>query len=220
MLPILEFLLFAGALVFLALPVLLSWRLVFLCVYQRADPPLADGELPRAAVILPLRGADASLGLCLRGLLDQDYPQFSLHIVIDSPLDPAWNLVDQVLAGGHGPHVNVRVDALLQPLATCTLKISALIQAVTGLDESVQVIAIIDADVNPPRTWLRTLVAPLADPQVGGRRGCAGTPRGNLPGVPWCGSCGTPGLWRKCMLLAIRGEERWRCPPACSARTS
>jgi hypothetical protein len=167
MLSILEFLLFAGVVLFLGLPVIWGWRLVFLYLRQHDDASLAEGELPRAAVILPLRGADLSLRQCLRGLLDQDYPQFTLHIVVDSQADPAWNLVHQILAEGHGPQVNVHVDTLNEPSATCTLKVSSLIQAVTGLDESVQVIAMIDADVIPSRTWLRTLVTPLADPQVG-----------------------------------------------------
>src|SRR5262249_16915997 len=36
---------------------------------------------------------------------------------------------------------------------------------------SVQVIAFLDADAVPPRNWLRLLVAPFADPRVGGVTG-------------------------------------------------
>jgi cellulose synthase/poly-beta-1,6-N-acetylglucosamine synthase-like glycosyltransferase len=46
-----------------------------------------------------------------------------------------------------------------------------LIQAVTALDRSHEVIAFCDADVLPHRTWLRELVAPLLDPEVGATTG-------------------------------------------------
>jgi hypothetical protein len=171
MLTLAEFVLFALVAFFLALPVVWAWRLVLLYVFREADPPLAEADLPRVAVILPLRGADPSLHGCLRGLLEQDYPRYSLRIVIDSLTDPAWDLVPQFLAEGHGPNVDVRVSALRRPCDTCTLKPSAQMQAVAELDESVEVIALIDADAVPPRNWLRTLVAPLADPRVGGATG-------------------------------------------------
>src|SRR5262249_46351356 len=47
------------------------------------------------------------------------------------------------------------------------LKSSALIQALSGLDESIQAVALIDADVVPYRNWLRDLMRPFADPKVG-----------------------------------------------------
>jgi hypothetical protein len=167
MLAIPELMLLAAVAWFLAVPLVWGWRLVFLFLFTEADSPVADADLPRAAVILPLRGADPSLRACLRGLLNQDYPRFSLHIVVDSRADPAWDLVHEVLAEGRGAATEVHVDTLRQPCATCTLKISSLIQAVAGLDKSVQVIAMIDGDAIPPRTWLRSLVAPLADERVG-----------------------------------------------------
>jgi hypothetical protein len=63
------------------------------------------------------------------------------------------------------------VGTLAQPCGTCSLKISAQIQAVRELDETVEVIALIDADAVPARNWLRTLVAPLADARTGGVTG-------------------------------------------------
>jgi hypothetical protein len=171
MLTLPELLLLAYVAFFLALPVFWGWRLALLYVFRPAAPPLADADLPSVAVILPLRGADPSLRGCLGGLLDQDYPRYSVRIVIDSLADPAWDLVPEILAGGHGPHVDVRVTTRTEACDTCTLKISAQIQAVAELDESVEVVALIDADAVPPRNWLRTLVAPLADPRVGGVTG-------------------------------------------------
>ncbi len=59
----------------------------------RESPPCA-----KTAVILCLRGSDPFLADCLQGLLHQDYPCYDVRIVIDSPDDPAWGTVEQVVA--------------------------------------------------------------------------------------------------------------------------
>ncbi len=50
---------------------------------------------------------------------------------------------------------------------TCSLKCSSLAEAVDQLDPSYEVIAFLDGDAPPHRTWLRELVEPLADPTIG-----------------------------------------------------
>jgi cellulose synthase/poly-beta-1,6-N-acetylglucosamine synthase-like glycosyltransferase len=162
-----ETLLFALSAIFLGLPLWWMWRLVGAYLFRPADPPLPEDRLPSAVVILPLRGADPSLRDCLCGLLAQDYPRYSIRIIIDSPDDPAWDLAREVLSEGHRRDVDVRLSGLERPCDTCSLKISAQLQAVAELDDSVEVVALIDADAVPPRDWLRTLVTPLADPRVG-----------------------------------------------------
>src|SRR4051812_44958773 len=98
MLTLSEMVLFALTAFFLALPVWWQLRLIWLYWFRPADPPLLEAELPEVAVLLPLRGADPSLRDCLRGLLRQDYPRYSVRIIIDSPQDPAWELVRSILA--------------------------------------------------------------------------------------------------------------------------
>lgn len=164
-------LLFAGTLIFLLLPVLMAWRLVGQIVFRPSDPALPEDQLPPVAVVLPLRGADPSLSDCLRGLLQQDYPRYTLRIVIDSLEDPAWEVVPEILASGHGSNVEVRVATVRERCSTCTLKISAQMQAVAELEPEYTIIAMADADAVPPRQWLRWLVAPFADPTVGGVSG-------------------------------------------------
>ncbi len=161
-----ELALFSLLSVFLTLPVLWAWRFVGAYLF-RSDCPNGDSELPHAAVILPLRGADPYLCQCLRALLHQDYPYYQVCIIIDGPEDPAWAVVQQALAEGTGSHVEVRVTSLRYPLATCSLKVSAQIQAIAELEDDIEVIALIDADAQPARNWLRSLVGPLADPRVG-----------------------------------------------------
>jgi cellulose synthase/poly-beta-1,6-N-acetylglucosamine synthase-like glycosyltransferase len=130
----------------------------------RESPPCA-----KTAVILCLRGSDPFLADCLQGLLHQDYPCYDVRIVIDSPDDPAWGTVERVVA--HRGAANVQVRALTERRPTCSLKCSSLVQATSELDDSYEIIALVDADVVPHPTWLRELVAPLADERVAATTG-------------------------------------------------
>ena len=125
----------------------------------------ADADCPSALVILCLRGADPSLGNCLTGLLNQNYPQFDVLIVVDDPADEAWQAAHELVAANGA--TNVRIEALRHRPTTCGLKCAALVQAWSQVDERYAVVATIDADVVPHSTWLRELVAPFADPRVG-----------------------------------------------------
>lgn len=172
------------------------WGLVGLTVYsavfalitvinmlaKRRLPSSTDDDLPKVAILLSLRGADPSLATCLRRLLDQDYPQYDLKIAVDSENDPAWRTVQTVLRETKATNVVVR--PLERRLTTCSLKCSALVQLVDDLDGSHKVIALADADLVCHRTWLRELVSPLLDPQIGVTYGN----RWFMPTRGWMGS--------------------------------
>src|SRR5580700_9528897 len=134
------------ALFFLGLQLVWAWR--FAACYPAKEPADADSEdWPRAAVVLSVRGADPSLVECLRRLMQQDYPDYEVHLVIDSEDDPAWEMLRPLLADNRAEHVFVRL--LRTKHETCSLKVSALAQAIGTLDESIGVVALIDADVIP-----------------------------------------------------------------------
>lgn len=120
----------------------------------------------KAAIILCLRGGDPFLKDCVRALLQQDYPNYEVHIVVDSSEDPAWDIVTQTL-GETKTEIPVHVSPLNVKRQTCSLKCSALLQAMSGLSDDVKAIALIDADTIANPTWLQELVKPLADPTVG-----------------------------------------------------
>lgn len=130
---------------------------------------IKDELLPKAAVILSLRGADPFLSDCVRALLHQNYPQYNLHIIVDSQQDPAWNIVNKTIQQERATHV--QVSPLITRHNTCSLKGSALVQAIDVLDDSYEVVAFIDADVIAHPNWLRELVVPLIDERVGATTG-------------------------------------------------
>jgi glycosyltransferase involved in cell wall biosynthesis len=125
---------------------------------------------PKTLVLLTIRGADPRLAQCLHGILDQDYPNYELGIIVDSREDPAWELVHKVLDTiKSGPRV--QVSPLKNRLETAGLKNSSLLQALEELDPSFEAIAMLDSDLVPPRYWLKELISPLADPRVGATTG-------------------------------------------------
>ena len=144
--------------------------------------PAADEQLPKAAVILSLRGTDETLERCLKALMSQNYPQYQVVIVVDHPDDPVWPTA-QRLESQYG-RANVRVELLADRLETCSLKCSSSLQAMASLDDSVGVVSLVDADMVPHKNWLRELAAPLAEPTVG----AAGGIRWYMPSQPAWGS--------------------------------
>lgn len=164
------------------LAVVVFWVLVGLVVVQgvivllftrtllRRPPQLPDDEsCPKAAVVLCLRGTDPFLPATLEAVLELDYPDFELHVVVDDRGDPAWEVVQRVVKARRADHVHIM--PLEDRLETCSLKCSSVVQAVSRLDESCEVVALLDADTIPHRTWLRELVQPLSDEHVGAATG-------------------------------------------------
>ncbi|MBD2341153.1 glycosyltransferase family 2 protein [Calothrix sp. FACHB-156] len=126
---------------------------------------LPDDQLPKTAVILCLRGADPYLRQCLRALLKQNHPNYDLKVVVDHQEDPAWNIaVDTIQEIGA---VNVEISALRAINNNSSLKCSSLVQAVSELDDSYKVVALVDSHTIVHPNWLRELVNPLSHPKVG-----------------------------------------------------
>jgi cellulose synthase/poly-beta-1,6-N-acetylglucosamine synthase-like glycosyltransferase len=127
-------------------------------------------DSPKAVAILCVRGNDPVLEACLAALLNQDYPSYDVRVVVDSRTDPAWEVVQAAVAR-EGSATRVQVEPLTRRRDTCSRKIAGVLQALAGLDEGYEVVALLDSDTIPHRTWLGELVAPLADPRCGAASG-------------------------------------------------
>jgi len=155
----------------------------FVWALRKQRPPLLeDHQLPKAAVILCLRGSDPFLGDCLLGLLGQDYPNFEVRVVVDHPDDPAYRCVAEAIQTTGAS--NVALEVLRDKRATCSLKCSSLLQVVNALDDSYEFVAQIDADTIAHPTWLRELASALQDERVGAATGN----RWYMPATPTVGS--------------------------------
>jgi cellulose synthase/poly-beta-1,6-N-acetylglucosamine synthase-like glycosyltransferase len=147
-----------------------SILLVFLWVLRsHRKNSLPDEELPKTAVILCLRGGDPFLPNCLRSLLQQNYPQYDLKLIVDNREDPAWQIATETIASIGA--TNVQISPLTIRRYNCSLKCSSIVQAVSELDDSYKAVALVDADAVVHPNWLRELVSPLADAKVGATTG-------------------------------------------------
>lgn len=130
---------------------------------------IANEDCPESIVILCLRGTDPFLSKCIDGLLTQDYPNYRIRFMVDHPADPAVEILEAELA----KHAFDRytIHSLKNPLNTCSLKCSSLVQAIASVPETTQFVALLDADTIPHVTWLRELATGLSPSDVGAATG-------------------------------------------------
>lgn len=147
----------------------LALAVAFARAVTGSRPPAAPSRWPRAAVVMPVRGADPTLAAAVRGVLDQDYPSLELQVVVDSRQDPAWRVVEAALAGA--PPGRARLTELERRSPTCSLVCNGVVQALDALEPSVEMLAFCASDTVWPRDWLRLQAAALADPAVGATLG-------------------------------------------------
>lgn len=125
-------------------------------------PPAAEPGLAPVTVLKPVYGLEKGLRENLRSACLQDYPEYQVVLSVQDPKDPALPLLREVEAE-YGPgRVTVAVD---ESQSAPNGKIRNLLGALPHARHDLLVIS--DSDVRVPPDYLRTIVAPLADPQVG-----------------------------------------------------
>jgi len=94
-----------------------------------------------------LKGTDPFLRDGLRRLMTQDYPDYEVRIVVDSRRDPAWPLVEEAIRETGSSHVSVIEyrEAPEHGIVNCTN--SKVVQALRGLDDPFEAVAMADGDV-------------------------------------------------------------------------
>ena len=126
---------------------------------RAARPPFT----PPAVVLVACKGEDPGLAENLAALLHQDYPAYRVVFALDDFRDPAHRVIRNASEASEVPVTVVQA----RPVPTATGKAAALIRAAKEITAKDEVVAFIDSDARPPRTWLRSLVSPLQDPGIG-----------------------------------------------------
>lgn len=116
---------------------------------------------PFVSVIAPARGVEPGFAENVRPLLVQHYPAYEVLFVFDDRGDPAIEIVKDL--GGR--------IVISGPAKDTGQKVHNLIAAVNAIDPRCEVIVFVDTDARPESDWLRKLVAPLSDEQVGASSG-------------------------------------------------
>jgi ceramide glucosyltransferase len=125
--------------------------------------------LPPAALIVPVKGCDEGFEANVDQLLAQDYPDYCLIFAVASGGDPAHRYLAERLARHESAAVpGPRQVKLVVAGQTSERgeKVNNLLAGLRAVTPDVEVLVFADADARPKRDWLRSLVAPLAEPAV------------------------------------------------------
>jgi cellulose synthase/poly-beta-1,6-N-acetylglucosamine synthase-like glycosyltransferase len=126
---------------------------------------------PFVSILAPCRGLDQGLYENLAALFHQDYPAYEIIFVTDSSEDSALAVIEK-LRREFGAMAHVTTRAVVAGEATESgQKVHNLRVAVKETNPESEAFIFVDSDARPRNLWLRSLVAPLADEQVGATTG-------------------------------------------------
>jgi ceramide glucosyltransferase len=127
---------------------------------QFASVPV-DANLPPVSVLKPVHGLEARLKENIESFFRQDYPDYEVLFAADEADDPALQVVREVCA--RYPRIRSRV------LVTGTPWPNPVVYSFHCLAEAAahNILVTTDSDVGVDSRYLREIVPPLLDPQVG-----------------------------------------------------
>jgi len=126
---------------------------------RRARRALPTGQpLPPVTVLKPLKGRGVELYQNLASFCRQDYPDYEIVCGVEDPADPALAVVRQV----RHDFPDVRIVVAVDRAPGANRKIANLRHMMRHARHDVLVLS--DGDIRVRPDYLRTLVAPLADP--------------------------------------------------------
>ncbi len=130
--------------------------------HKRRSSLLMFSSLPPVTVLKPVHGLEKNLFENLRSACLQDYPEFQVVFSVQELDDPAIPLLRQIRAEFGPERVTVAVEKCR---AGTNGKINNMIGGLKHVRYEHLVIS--DSDVLLRPDYLKTIIAPLADPQVG-----------------------------------------------------
>jgi ceramide glucosyltransferase len=131
--------------------------------------PLQD-YAPFASVIAPTRGLEQGLVENVASLFNQAYPEYEIIFVTDSEDDPSLDVIREVIRTQNEPGVSARI-VIAGEAGGSGQKVHNLRVAVPEIDPRSEILVFVDTDARPQANWLKSLVAPLANNQVGAATG-------------------------------------------------
>ena len=143
---------------------------------------------PFVSVIAPTRGLEPGFAENVRPLFDQNYPRYEVLFVFDDADDRSLQVIREM--GGR---------SVISGSAKGTgQKVHNLIAAVSEIDPQSEVLVFVDTDARPDTDWLRKLVAPLSDTNLGASSGYRWF-------IPECGGLATRlrGVWNASIASAL-----------------
>jgi cellulose synthase/poly-beta-1,6-N-acetylglucosamine synthase-like glycosyltransferase len=120
---------------------------------------------PFCSVIAPCKGLDEDLEKNLEALFEQDFPNYEIIFVVDSKEDESVKIIEKL--------INSRLSTLDSRLVISgkaeneAQKVHNLREAVLHVSDESKVFVFVDSDARPNQDWLRNLIAPLQNENIG-----------------------------------------------------
>ena len=148
----------------IAMGLYLVWQGLQWLAYARRRTATDPGfYAPRTAVLCSCKGLEPGLERNLTALTEFDHQNYETFFVLASESDPASSIVKRVAASARTKaHVVIADKA-----EGCGEKVNNLRFAIEQLPHGFEFLAFADSDGRPGKSWLKKLVAPLADARVG-----------------------------------------------------
>ena len=149
-------------LLYYALSIFSSWK--FFDSAGRSSPRnTREPEFtPPVSILKPVRGSDPDAYENFASLCVQDYPDYEIVFCIDGPEDPVYSVITQL----RSDFPDTRIRVLFGSRSNAPNDKVAKLGRLTDEAEH-EYLVINDSDVRVRPDYLRTLVAPLADPATG-----------------------------------------------------
>ncbi|MFN2515683.1 MAG: glycosyltransferase family 2 protein [Pyrinomonadaceae bacterium] len=145
--------------------------LTFASYVRRETTTPPPNFMPFASVIAPNRGMDQGLRENIAALFKQNYPAYEIILVTDRAADPALPLMKEIADTDREPgRVSARV-VIAGDAIDSGQKVHNLRAAVSEVDLRSEVLVFVDTDARPHAGWLKSLVAPLSDENMGATTG-------------------------------------------------
>ncbi len=141
----------------------------FLKLIRRTKNSPRGNYAPRAAVVIPCKGAQAGFDANVEAFLNQDYPDYQVVFIVATPNDDAYQTLFSQVEGQGAHGASHRPQTLLVVAGVADgrgEKVNNLLRGIEAVDQAAQVLVFADIDATPSPDWLRSLVEPLANPQI------------------------------------------------------
>lgn len=136
---------------------------------QEIAKPTSDFA-PFSTIIAPCRGLDEDLEKNLAALFRQDFPAYEIIFVVDSADDEALPVIEKAISA-QGKNQAAAKIIMAGKAAGESQKVHNLRAAVKHVAAHAEVFVFVDSDARPDHNWLKNLIAPLADTQIGAATG-------------------------------------------------
>jgi len=156
-----------GAFVFLAvaaIPFIYYGIALFSCwrFFRRPRRQPVAGFTPPVSILKPIRGLDPEAYENFASFCRQDYPDYELLFCVGDREDPALPLIDELIREFPERRIRVLFGSGRNAANDKVAKLARLVS-----EAQHEHVAISDSDVRVRPDYLRTVMAPLADPKIG-----------------------------------------------------